>query len=76
MSNFVLEKHVFLRITCDGWKTFIDHPATYQALASRDFDVFKFDLKMPKLQNKLEQQQVLLLSNIYLRNTENLKVEP
>ena len=61
-------------MTCDGWKTFIDHAATYQASVSQNFDVFKFDLKMPKLQNALEQQQVLVFHihiPTYLRNIES-----
>ena len=69
VSNFVLEKHVFLRMTCDGWKTFVDHAATYQASAlnTSSFDVFKFDLEMPKLQNALEQQQQVLVFHIHIQ---------
>ena len=35
-------------MTHDGWKSFTDHPATYQASPSRNFDIFKFDVDLPK----------------------------
>ena len=64
MSNFVFEKNVFLRMTCDGWKTFADHAATYHVSASQNFDVFKFDLAIPKpqkpLQNTRQQQHQVM----------------
>ncbi|VDK68091.1 unnamed protein product [Onchocerca ochengi] len=47
VKNIAFEKKVFVRITSDGWKSFLDRMATYQPSSSKFYDTFSFDLELP-----------------------------
>uniref|UniRef100_A0A1I7Z2Z8 CBM21 domain-containing protein n=1 Tax=Steinernema glaseri TaxID=37863 RepID=A0A1I7Z2Z8_9BILA len=46
--NIAFEKRVFLRITDNGWKNFLDRPATFQPSSSKTYDTFSFDIDIPR----------------------------
>ncbi|TMS36354.1 hypothetical protein L596_003540 [Steinernema carpocapsae] len=46
--NIAFEKRLFLRITDNGWKNFLDRPATFQPSSSKNYDTFCFDIDIPR----------------------------
>jgi protein phosphatase 1 regulatory subunit 3A/B/C/D/E len=47
VANISFEKSVFVRFTSDGWKSYLDRPATYQASSSKTYDTFGFEIDVP-----------------------------
>lgn len=47
VANISFEKHVFIRYTSDGWKSYLDRPAVYQASSSKAYDTFGFEIEIP-----------------------------
>lgn len=47
VANVSFEKAVFVRFTSDGWKSYLDRPALYQASSSKTFDTFSFEIDVP-----------------------------
>ncbi|VDM97153.1 unnamed protein product [Thelazia callipaeda] len=47
VKNITFEKKVFIRLTSDGWKSFLDYAARYQPSSSKFYDTFSFDVKLP-----------------------------
>jgi len=57
VANISFEKHVFIRYTSDGWKSYLDRPAVYQASSSKAYDTFGFEIEIPMNEgdiNKIE----------------------
>ncbi|KAL3092729.1 hypothetical protein niasHS_007938 [Heterodera schachtii] len=48
VANMAFEKHVFVRHTANGWKTFSDVEAQWQCSPSKAFDTFRFDVPLPR----------------------------
>lgn len=53
VANISFEKRVFVRFTCDSWKSYLDRPAVYQASASKNQDTFRFEVEIPQNDNKV-----------------------
>ncbi|KAH7719100.1 Protein H18N23.2 a [Aphelenchoides avenae] len=52
VANISFEKRVFVRFTCDAWKSYMDRPAVFQSSASKNLDTFRFDIELPQTDNK------------------------
>ncbi|GMT36027.1 hypothetical protein PFISCL1PPCAC_27324 [Pristionchus fissidentatus] len=48
VANIAFEKRVFVRVTTDGWQSYLDRPAVYQQSANRVQDTFTFDIEIPR----------------------------
>lgn len=48
--NIAFEKKIVVRVTCDGWKSFTDHDASYvkSIYGHEAFDTFQFNVAVPK----------------------------
>ncbi|KAE9554308.1 hypothetical protein FO519_002479 [Halicephalobus sp. NKZ332] len=47
VGNISFEKSVFIRYTSDGWESYLDRPAVYQASSSKAYDTFGFEIEIP-----------------------------
>jgi protein phosphatase 1 regulatory subunit 3A/B/C/D/E len=52
VANISYEKKVYIRFTCDGWKSYMDRPAVYQSSASKTYDTFRFEIEIPRNDSK------------------------
>uniref|UniRef100_A0A7E4UXJ9 CBM21 domain-containing protein n=1 Tax=Panagrellus redivivus TaxID=6233 RepID=A0A7E4UXJ9_PANRE len=55
VGNIAFNKNVFVRFTSDGWKSYLDRPATYQASSSKVYDTFAFEIDIPMNEGDVNQ---------------------
>ncbi|GMR60578.1 hypothetical protein PMAYCL1PPCAC_30773, partial [Pristionchus mayeri] len=48
VANIAFEKRVFVRVTTNGWQSYLDRPAVFQQSSNKIHDTFTFDVEIPR----------------------------
>ncbi|GMT06310.1 hypothetical protein PENTCL1PPCAC_28484 [Pristionchus entomophagus] len=48
VANIAFEKRIFIRMSTNGWQSYLDRPAVFQQSSNKVHDTFTFDVEIPR----------------------------